>query len=215
MIKKSSYGINFVIYKCVGKAEACDSAVKRILKAHPTDDYRDIINLWTDKEINGVKSCMGSQNPHLLKFYNIYEDEKYYYIHHEPIDGTLGDLMKLELSEEEIMDIGYKLAMSMKALRELNFIHHELRPEKIYFKNTKAGRMIKIGDLAVNDFVGFNFSVPFVVNYFPLEYDTFTEEKKEDERYDCYDIWAFGVIMHQLFFKEVIFFVENGKTNYI
>lgn len=81
-----------------------------------------------------------------------------------------------------MLDIGYQIVLGMRALRRLGIIHRELRPEKIYLKNSEKGTVAKIGDLSQSFYSRILDNIPSnYIDYFPPEYSTKIEDGNQQD----------------------------------
>ena len=149
------------------------------------------------KEMKDCKYC--------CQYYDHYLDNDYFYIIMEKCDGDLKDLLEqnnIGFSESIIKNILIQLNEAFKMMRAKNIIHRDLKPENIFIKyNSKNSNdfIIKLGDFGLSrQYKNINFSTAKgTVGYEAPEQNTHNYDPSK-----C-DLWAIGVIIYVLKFKDL------------
>lgn len=92
-------------------------------------------------------------HPNIVKFYDIYEDEKYMYIVMELLGGgeLFDQIMKKEtFSEKESRDIIAPIFDALIYCHNIGIVHRDIKPENLLFssKNLQTG-IIKVSDFGL------------------------------------------------------------------
>jgi calcium-dependent protein kinase len=188
-LNEGAYG---VVYKAIHKESGAERAVKKIEKSkwNPEENQKVI------DEFNVLK---GLDHPNILKMYELFEEEKHFYIVTDICKG--GDLLdELEAMEEtgcfpeaEAAILMNQVLSSVNYCHKNNFVHRDLKPENILLEQNKALHEIKLID--------FGFAVPCD------EHHTMREQKGtaaymspqamlEEPYGQKTDVWAVGVIAY-------------------
>ena len=149
-----------------------------------------------------MKDCKYS-----CQYYDHYSDNDYYYIIMEKCDGDLFDLLeknKSGFSESKIKDILLQLNEVFKMMRAKNIIHRDLKPENIFIKyisNNSNDFIIKLGDFGISRQYK---NIKFTTNKGTIGYAAPEQSLPSYDPSKC-DLWAIGVIIYFLKFKELPF----------
>jgi len=138
-------------------------------------------------------------HPNIIKFYETYQDERYFYLVMEYCSGgELLDRIAKEgrLSEKEVLNIMQKAFSAVKHLHTLGIVHRDLKPENFLLSAPGAEGEIKIADFGLSRYLGdtLNGRLSTAVGtalYMAPE----VIKGSYDER--C-DNWSLGVIMYVL-----------------
>ena len=177
--------------------------IKRINKSEDEEKFfnREIENM---QKMNDCEySC---------KYYDHYSDNDYYYIIMEKCDGDLFDLLeknKSGFSESKIKDILLQLNEVFKMMRAKNIIHRDLKPENIFIKyisNNSNDFIIKLGGFGISR--QYN-NINFTTNRGTVGYAAPEQCLPSYDPSKC-DLWAIGVIIYYLKFKELPFALFYG-----
>jgi len=172
--------------------------IKKIQKSEAEEKYfnREI------EIMQEMKDCKYS-----CQYYDHYSDNDYYYIIMEKCDGDLFDLLeknKSGFSEPKIKDILLQLNEVFKMMRAKNIIHRDLKPENIFIKyisNNSNDFIIKLGDFGISRQYK---NIKFTTNKGTIGYSAPEQGSSNYDPSKC-DLWAIGVIIYYLKFKELPF----------
>ena len=164
------------------------------------DFYREIMGM------NIIRS------PHSVKYYDCYSDNNFYYIVMEKCDEDLDSFMekyKNGIPDSIIKDILLQLNKAFKEMHSKKLIHRDLKPQNILIKyNSQNSFIVKLSDYGISrEFVNKSFSSHIGTQIYmaPEVY-----VKKNYIPTKC-DLWAIGVIIYQLKFKEIDFSFYQGN----
>jgi len=150
------------------------------------------------KEIDNMKKC---ECENVVKFYDYYEDEKFYSIIMELCDGSLLDYInKLgrRLSDKEIKEIFYELNNGFKKMVFNKIVHRDIKLENFLIKIKNNKIIPKLCDF------GFSKEIYERSNNTLLGTPkTCAPEIIEGKEYDSkVDLWSIGVIIYYCYFQE-------------
>ena len=152
--------------------------------------------LEEDKIKNEAKILSSINNEHIVKYYDSYQDEEYFYILMEYCDGMdlreLIDKHKKEdkpINENLIYNIVLDICLGIKEIHKNNIIHRDLNPENIFKLNNNK---IKIGDFGISKQLEKNKkSASTQIGKFNYNPPEFFKGKYTNR----IDIWSFGCII--------------------
>lgn len=170
---------------------------------------RILVDTWVrDRNLGTIPSEIQilytiSKRPHgnLLRMIDYFEDSDYYHLETLPVPNTIDlyDLIELKkdsMNERECAYIFFQLCSAVKHLHYMGIIHRDIKDENIIVDNELSVKLIDFGSSA------FIRDGPFRVFLGTLEYaspevldGSLYEGKKQD-------IWAMGVLLFTLIFKE-------------
>ena len=176
-----------------------------------SDNEKEIINVQKNKQNIQAETKIQQdlKSPRIVKVKTFFEDDDNVYIVLERCSSTLQDLLNglmkqnKYLTEIEIQYFMFQLIQGLKYLHDKNIIHRDLKPVNL-FLNDKLE--LKIGDFGlvvklynrnekITDFGGtLKYMAPEILIK-PIKGYSFSV-----------DIWAFGIIMYQLFTGTFPFF---------
>ena len=218
VIKKIGEGTYGKVYKVKNKESGEERAMKQILK----EKIPDLSNFK-----NEIKILTKLDHPNIIRLYEVFEDDKYFYLFIELCSGgSLFNKMHnsgYNLSEKEVANIFKQLISAIAYIHDQGICHRDLKLENLLFLTEDNNNpILKIID--------FGFSI-----------DLKNEDKKEDSpnlnnnkkltskvgtlyyispeivkgNYDekC-DIWACGVILYILLCGKQPFKGKNDKEIY-
>ena len=111
-----------------------DPTVKKAIKIIDKERLTNKLYMLV-RELQILKTL---DHPNIIKFDEIYEDEKYFYIVQELCTG--GELLDRIIKnkffyEDEARVIFKKLLSAVSHMHQLNIVHRDLKPENILFVN--------------------------------------------------------------------------------
>ena len=105
----------------------------------------------TKNEIDIIKKL---KSPHIIRFYNSFEENGKYYILMEYINN--GDMkgyivvhqnMNKQIPEKELWELFYQCMSGLTCIHKMNIIHRDIKPANLFLTDDKT---IKIGDFGVS-----------------------------------------------------------------
>ena len=212
IIKKLGEGSYGKTYKVKNKDSSDIRAMKQMDKGKIPD-----MNLFKN-EIN-IMSIL--DHPNILKLYEVYEDEKFFYLIIEYCDG--GELLHRirernekgnPFKEKEIAEIFKEIISAISYCHDNNVVHRDLKLENILFLNKNENSEIKIIDFGVstilekkeNKIKRLNSKIGTVYYMSP--------EILKGSYTELCDIWACGVILYIMVFGYPPFNGNNDKEIY-
>jgi len=137
----------------------------------------------------------GIDHPNIVRFYNCYEDEKFFHIVMEHCSG--GELLdKLlghgHIDEAECAVIFSKLLAAVKYLHEHGVVHRDLKPENLLFSDKTIEAEIKLIDFGLSRKVGDSKNMQSIVGT-PLYVAPEVLKGSYDQR--C-DYWSIGALLY-------------------
>ena len=193
IIGRGGFGDVSLYYDNISKREV---VIKKIIKSGKDEELRFY------REINALKNI---RSPYSVEYYDYYSDNNFYYIVMEKCDEDLNRFMeKHQIQDSTIKGILLQLNEVFKIMLSNNIIHRDLKPQNILIKyNSQNSFIVKLADYGLSrEFNNKSFSTlagtPIYMapelynaigNYIPIK---------------C-DLWAIGVIIYQLKFKDINF----------
>ena len=185
------YGGFGVVYKCIHKTSNNIRAVKKIPK-------KLIAQKDPDKMRNEIEILKTLDHPNIIKTYEFFEDELYFYIVTDICEG--GELFdqiakQMTFNEHTAASIIKQVLSAITYCHRKNLVHRDLKPENIIFdKSPESCNNVKVID--------FGNSVMFEPNSrlnvkFGSVYYIAPEVLRSDYNEKC-DIWSLGVILYIL-----------------
>lgn len=161
------------------------------------------------REIDIIKIL---DHPNIIKYYEIYNDEKSLHIVMELLNG--GELykrllMKKKFSEYETAEIIYKIVYAISHCHELGIVHRDIKPENILFDSNSDSSELKIIDFGLSrtyedSLMSSIVGTPFYV----------APEVLEGSYNKKCDYWSIGVIMYLLLSGNLPFYSLDNKELY-
>ena len=212
ILKKLGEGSYGKTYKVKNKDSSDIRAMKQMDKGKIPD-----MNLFKN-EIN-IMSIL--DHPNILKLYEVYEDEKFFYLIIEYCDG--GELLHRirernekgnPFKEKEIAEIFKEIISAISYCHDNNVVHRDLKLENILFLNKNENSEIKIIDFGIstilekkeNKIKRLNSKIGTVYYMSP--------EILKGSYTELCDIWACGVILYIMVFGYPPFNGNNDKEIY-
>jgi calcium-dependent protein kinase len=181
--------------KIGGTATEANVAVKSINKEKVGDSLK-----FLKSELEFLRTVT---HPNIVKYYEVYEDDRYLHIVMELCTG--GDLLDHILrggsfSEQEAVRILRKLCSAVKYLHCINICHRDLKPDNFLYTTKEPGAEIKIIDfgLATKFRHQADAELHSVVG---SPYFIAPEVLRGSYGKEC-DVWSLGVIIYTLLFGE-------------
>lgn len=124
-------------------------------------------------------------------------------------DGNLEDVVSKRgpLPEQEALAIGYQLARGLQFIAKRKVVHRDIKPDNVFLKMDGGHMIHKLGD--------FGFAVKKQINQDIVGTPIFmSPELFREESYGSeVDVWAYGLLLHYLLFKEHYFMdVSENKV---
>jgi len=103
---------------------------------------------------NEIKIIKTLKSPHIIRFYNSFEENGKYYILMEFINN--GDMkgyilvhqnMNKQIPEKELWELFYQCMSGLTCIHKMNIIHRDIKPANLFLTDNKT---IKIGDFGVS-----------------------------------------------------------------
>lgn len=176
-------------------------AIKVVAKQHTNDVKNELEFLIQLKKV---------LHPNLIEFHDFYfgKDDQLHLV----IELCAGKSLRHELdqlkskrdrmSEKTALGYGWQILNGLKCLHEvLEIIHKDLKPENLLFQND----VLKIADFGLSIGKTEDKSKKGTPLYMPPEYSG----KTGTQFTQAVDIWAFGIIMHEMLSGEPPFYSES------
>jgi serine/threonine protein kinase len=175
-------------------------AVKQILK-WPLSDLQ-----WSNLMRGiGIHKYLSSVYPGVVQLYDVIEDERYFYLIMEALDGDLVSMLEYRrtaLSEEEARDVFKQTVRIVEFLHEKDIVHRDLKLDNfmIYWDSPEKKNKVvtvKLSDFDFADYVKEGNSLVLACGTPPY---TAPELCEEDPIYDGKksDIWSLGILLYVL-----------------
>lgn len=121
-------------------------AVKIITKASQTKEEQDRL-------INEVDILRGLDHPNIIRIFEFYQDEKYFYIVTELCTG--GELFdkiveSKNFSEKKACEVIQQVLSAIAYCHSNKIVHRDLKPENLLLDSTKADATIKVIDFGLS-----------------------------------------------------------------
>ncbi|CAD8080235.1 unnamed protein product [Paramecium primaurelia] len=139
-----------VVKRAVKKSTGEQFAVKIINKENLSND--DLLALQTEVEI-----LTQIDHPNVVKLYEIYEDDTYFYMVLELMTG--GELFeriveKDHFSEKEAAATLRPIIDALTYCHKMGIVHRDLKPENLLYSSMEPGALLKVSDFGLARFVG-------------------------------------------------------------
>lgn len=208
ILQKMGEGAYGKVDLCMHKVEKYIVVIKRIYKE------RILVDTWVrDRNLGTVPSEIQimvtlNKSPHdnILKILDFFEDDDYYYIETE-IHGESGSIdlfdlieLKTNMTEFEAKLLFKQVVSGIKHLHDHGIVHRDIKDENVIVDNKGFVKLIDFGSAAYvkngpfDVFVGtIDYAAPEVLGGEPYE------GKPQD-------IWAIGVLLYTIIYKENPFY---------
>ena len=201
------------IYRIRDKKVKTEFVLKKLRKEDPNNQF---LKGTTDEtsfnnELNFLINVKGTNIINIIDYYSD-EDEKYYYLILEKMDGDLNQILlqnKNGLSSKLIRKIFSQLNSGLKIMINNGKTHRDLKPENILFSFTndnKTDFIIKIGDFGLStDLISSTIATNAGTKWFKAP------EVEEGKYSNKCDLYSLGIILYLLKTGKYIF---EGKTEF-
>jgi len=206
VLGKNNYSI---VYKVINKLSNKIQAMKKIVKAkvENADDTKNIVN--------SISVIQNLRHDNLMKLYEFYDDEKYFYIITDLCEETFLDKILEEkevLCEFIVKYIIYRIFLALNYLHKQNIIHGDIKITNIGFIpkekfKSKNEKQIPIRDLIneINDDINLQNELLSTNNYNNLS----IKAKRYIRNLSQYEIKLLDCWSQEIFIKNIIDF-ENS-----
>jgi len=204
LIKRGSFGD---IYKIKDKNVKTEYILKKLIKEDPNKNIKGTDKKYFEYEKNFLINVKGTN---IINIIDYYEDNKYYYLVLEKMDGDLNMMLKDKykngMSSKLIRKIFSQINSGLKIMIDKGKCHRDLKPENIlfsYINDKKNDFIVKIGDF------GLSTDLINTTNATNLGTELFKAPEVGNENYSnkC-DLYSIGIILYMLKTGEYIF---DGK----
>ena len=202
------------IYRIRDKKVKTEFVLKKLRKEDPNNQF---LKGTTDEtsfnnELNFLINVKGTNIINIIDYYSD-EDEKYYYLVLEKMDGNLNKMLKdneNKMSSKLIRKIFSQINSGLKIMNNNGKTHRDLKPENIlfsYVNDKKTDFIIKICDFGLSKDLDLTKS-----DLSNVGTDKFKAPEIEEGKYSnkC-DLYSIGIILYMLKTGEYIF---DGKTRF-
>jgi len=190
------------VYKGVIDDTQEEIAVKVISKMGIQKYGPDIIKA-IGNEVNILqKISTNIRTPYIVKIYECFETQNNIYIILEFCNGkTLADILKASktLPEKESLVIIYQIILALKVMADHDIAHRDIKPENIFIHNG----IYKIGDFGFASQKGL---FGTTLGTYPYMAPEIFQNKEYTNKVD---VWAVGVMFHEMLFGE-LYFIGNS-----
>lgn len=151
-------------------------------------------------------------HPHIIKFHEVYEDSRSFYLVIEYCEG--GDLQQRLDEEKKILESDVKkylwqMLMSIYYIQCKKICHRDLKPENFMFKED-GGTQLKLIDFGLSQSF-FQKKKMRTIAGSPC----YVAPQVLDQNYtEKCDVWSLGIIFYQLVTGELPFYSETNKEVY-
>ena len=193
---KGSFGN---VFKVRYKLNNCIYALKRIPKNYNSEDKIKEKYIWREIEI-----LTQLKHPHIIKYYETFEDEKYIYLiieyaNNGSLDHLVYKLKDIKIKNDFVWNLFLQCISGLSYIHSKNIIHRDINPENLLLDNNM---ILKISDFGVSKKIEKdNNHLTFVGKNGFLAPEMFTEIYDEKV-----DIFSLGMVI-----KKCCDFIENSK----
>ena len=215
IINEENYDFYFPSYKI--KLITCDEGNEQFFSMIKIEKKIFGKVIYDKKILEEVTLLSKFESKYILKIYECYISNKYYYLITEHCYySRLNEKLKCEIkfTENQISYIIMQVFKAIKYLISQNFIHAEISPDKILLcdsiKNSKGEELYNIKLL--------NFFCPSRSNllFNSKSFYHYVAPEIIDKKYskNCY-IWSLGIIIFQMYFGELSYKYNNDLNEYV
>ncbi|KAL6060960.1 calcium calmodulin-dependent protein kinase type 1G [Balamuthia mandrillaris] len=178
-----------VVYKATKKSTGEKFAIKRIQKDEEGVDIELLKReIYIMKKVN---------HPNILKLFEVYEDEDYFFLVLELVEGLeLFDKIvdRGNYSESDAANIVRQILEAVKYLHEEGIVHRDLKPENLLSAGDGENEVVKVADFGFAK----NFGEEKLVTSCGSPGYVAPEVLTEDSYTNAVDMWSVGVIVYIL-----------------
>jgi len=215
IINEENYDFYFPSYKI--KLITCDEGNEQFFSMIKIEKKIFGKVIYDKKILEEVTLLSKFESKYILKIYECYISNKYYYLITEHCYySRLNEKLKCEIkfTENQISYIIMQVFKAIKYLISQNFIHAEISPDKILLcdsiKNSKGEELYNIKLL--------NFFCPSRSNllFNSKSFYHYVAPEIIENKYskNCY-IWSLGIIIFQMYFGELSYKYNNDLNEYV
>ncbi|CAI9118191.1 OLC1v1019725C1 [Oldenlandia corymbosa var. corymbosa] len=180
-----------VVYKAYSKISGEPVAVKSINKTQIGDCSLDRKCLYNEAKVMNKLSGV----PHILRFFEVYEDENFVHIVLERCNGSdlFGRILSRNVfSEEEAFAVMRPLMEAIAHCHRLGIAHRDIKPENVVFNDQNE---LKLADFGSAEFFQGDQLMSGVVG---TPYYIAPEVVSHRDYNEKIDIWSAGVILYMM-----------------
>lgn len=202
LVEKLGEGSFSVNYKAYDNEKNCFKSLKVFGK------YTDVFNSLNHIRAE-AKLFSSLQHPNLPEFHELHESD-FIFLELEYINAQdLYTKMAKSISKKDAVNYAKQLAECMFYLHFKDIEHRDLKPENILINNDKKLFLIDFGTAALQKVEDTNIESEATYEYCP------PETQKNEEKAFQRDIFAFGVILYQLYYGKYPFETDDdAKIEY-
>ena len=218
-ITSGGYGL---IYRIRDKKVSTEYVLKKIRKNDPNTNIIGTIKETFENELKFLIEVKGTNIINIIDYY-LNENDKYYYLILEKMDGDLSMMIneyKNGMSSNLIRKIFSQINSGLKIMIEKEKAHRDLKPSNILFSYTndkKTDFIVKIGDFGLST----DLKNTKIASNTGTEFYKAPEVGKEKYSNKC-DLYSIGIILYFLKTGQYIFdgvelvdVLNNKKINKI
>jgi calcium/calmodulin-dependent protein kinase I len=197
-------GIDGIVKKAVLRSTGEERAVKIVHKSAMDEDEISALS----NEINILSEV---DHPNIVKLYEAFETDEYFYIVMELMQGgeLFDRIIEQEFfSENEAKEVLSPIIDAVNYCHEMDIIHRDLKPENLLYENSDDDSVIKISDFGLaklvpkSTFASTAWGTP---GYVAPEIVMWKRYGKE------VDVWSIGIIMYILLCGYPPFYSDNNS----
>ena len=194
-------GFGYVCKACLKSNPDMIYAIKQVDKNQHKEDLEIFL-----QEIELMKVL---DHPNIVKFFQVYEDDDYFYMVLEYLDG--GELIERmekteRFREDEIKNYFWQMLLAVRYMNKRRLAHRDIKPENFMFKK-KDGDVIKLIDFGLSQCFTHKNKMRTLAG---SPYYLAPEVIMQDYTYKC-DVWSLGVILYEMAVDDLPFYAENNK----
>jgi len=190
----------------INKKTGAECAIKIVEKSKLSEN--DLISLKQEVEILNALS-----HPNIIKCYEVYDEEEYFYIVTELVTGgELFDriLTKVHYDEKEARDLSKILLNTIKYLHTSGIVHRDLKPENLLLCSDENDAELKLCDFGLaKRIIDLSDSEPTLGTPAYIAPEILRGDKYGPE----VDIWSTGIIIYFLIAGIPPFYVEDPSDH--